>query len=105
MKMKTVKAKRWRGCPRRTLYLFAALLPLVAHAQAPFPEGRGRDIAFGNCAQCHAIGKLVSAELSEEEWEFLVYDMIARGSTVHPDEIEVLKEYLQDNFARSDADE
>ena len=88
----------------RSLVLSGLLLSVYGYAQTPFPEGPGRDIAIANCAQCHSIGKIVTAELTNEEWEFLVYDMISRGSTVHADQVNVLQKYLQENFAKSDMD-
>lgn len=88
----------------QSLILFGTLLSVCSYAQSPFPEGPGRDIAIDNCAQCHSIGKIVTADLTHEEWEFLVYDMISRGSTVHADQVDVLQKYLQENFAKPDTD-
>ena len=70
-----------------------------AESQEPFPDEPGRDTLLLACTQCHSLGKMVSADLTKDDWEFLVYDMIARGAPVHQDEIRDLTTYVQDNFA------
>ncbi|HUD97587.1 MAG TPA: hypothetical protein VMO24_08585 [Woeseiaceae bacterium] len=70
-----------------------------ALAQNPFPEAPGRDTLMLACSQCHSIGKMVQADLNGNDWQFIVYDMIARGAPVHADDIATLTRYLQDNFA------
>jgi hypothetical protein len=37
--------------------------------------------------------------MSASDWEFTLYDMIARGAPVHEEQIEVVRQYLIDNFA------
>lgn len=79
------------------------LMPLgiapLAVSQESFPEGPGRDTLILVCTQCHALGKMVAAELTAEDWQFIVYDMISRGAPVHQEDIADLTKYLQDNFA------
>ena len=70
-----------------------------AGSQEPFPEAPGRDTLFLACTQCHSIGKMVAAKLTTDDWQFLVYDMIARGAPVHQEDVADLTKYLQDNFA------
>lgn len=72
----------------------------VADSQEAFPEAPGRDTLLLACTQCHSLGKMVLANLSADDWQFIVYDMIGRGSPVHQDEIADLTKYLQDNFAK-----
>ncbi len=79
-----------------------ALAP-TAGSQEQFPDEPGRDTLFLACTQCHSLGKMIAADMTKDDWEFLVYDMIARGSPVEEDEIDDLKTYLQNNFA-SDRD-
>lgn len=74
-------------------------LPPAASSQEAFPDAPGRDTLILACTQCHSMGKMISAELSADDWEFMVYDMIARGAPVHQEDIEDLTRYLQDNFA------
>ncbi len=85
--------------------MFGALgLSTAAQSQDPFPDAPGRDTLFLACTQCHSVGKVVVAELTKDDWQFIVYDMISRGSPVHQDQIADLTKYLQDNFA-TDKDE
>jgi hypothetical protein len=70
-----------------------------ALAQDSFPEAPGRDTLMLACSQCHSIGRMVQADLTANDWQFIVYDMIARGAPVHADDMAALTRYLQDNFA------
>lgn len=87
----------------RTMFRTALGLLLVyasaAQSQGDFPDAPGRDTLFLVCSQCHSIGKMKTAKLSAADWQFIVYDMIARGAPVYPDDIEELTRYLQENFA------
>ena len=87
------------GC----LVATGTVLAPSAGSQEQFPDEPGRDTLFLACTQCHSLGKMIAADLTKDDWEFLVYDMIARGAPVHEEEIADLKTYLQDNFA-SDRD-
>lgn len=68
-------------------------------AQNPFPEAEGRETLLLVCSQCHSPMRIVRARLKAEDWDFYLYDMIARGAPVHKDDIETLRKYLIDNFA------
>jgi hypothetical protein len=74
-------------------------LTTFALSQETFPEGPGRDTLLVVCTQCHSLGKMVTAELTADDWQFIVYDMISRGAPVHQEDIADLTKYLQDNFA------
>ena len=71
----------------------------MAVSQESFPDGSGRDTLMLVCTQCHSLGKMVAAELTAEDWQFIVYDMISRGAPVQQEDIAALTKYLQDNFA------
>ena len=68
-------------------------------SQEVFPEGKGRDTLFLVCTQCHALNRMTEAQFTADDWEFIVYDMISRGSPVYEKDIGALKNYLIDNFA------
>jgi hypothetical protein len=68
-------------------------------SQELFPEGAGRDTLLLVCVQCHTPLRITEAELTADDWEFIVYDMIGRGAPVHKEDIKDLKKYLIDNFA------
>ena len=74
-------------------------LTTLALGQETFPEGAGRDTLVRVSSQCHSIGKMVTAELAADDWQFIVYEMISRGAPVHQEDIADLTKYLQDNFA------
>ncbi len=84
-----------------TVFILLASLGLTSWAasQDSFPDAPGRDTLILACTQCHALGKMVAAELTAEDWQFIVYDMISRGAPVHQEDIADLTKYLQDNFA------
>ena len=90
---------------RRIAMMAAVVLPWssavvpVATSQETFPDAPGRDTLYLACTQCHSLGKMVVAELSKDDWEFIVYDMIGRGAPVHEEELRDLVAYVQDNFA------
>ena len=71
-----------------------------AIGQEQFPNEPGRDTLFLVCTQCHSLGKMVAAELTADDWQFVVYDMISRGAPVEHDDVEALTTYLQNNFAK-----
>ena len=84
-----------------TVFVLPAPLGIttLAISQEIFPQGPGRDTLMLVCTQCHSLGKMVAAELTAEDWQFVVYDMISRGAPVHQEDIADLTKYLQDNFA------
>ena len=82
--------------------LFAAtlcLIPCLGLSQNPFPEGKARETVFSVCTQCHSLARITEGELSADEWEFTLYDMVARGAPVHKEDLDLVRRYLVDNFA------
>jgi hypothetical protein len=77
--------------------------PGLAWSQGAFPEGRGKDILLSECVLCHPPSRVTRAQsraqLTADDWEVVLYEMIARGTPMHQTDIEVLKKYLIDNFA------
>lgn len=71
----------------------------AAISQELFPEQPGRDKLLLVCVQCHTPVRISDAELTADDWEFMLYDMISRGAPVYQEDIEDLKKYLIDNFA------
>ncbi len=93
------------GIERKVL----AVLPLAAImgapaavGQAPFPEGPGRDLLLQVCTQCHAPNRILEADATADDWQFILYDMIGRGAPVHQEDIGTLEKYLVENFAVDD---
>ncbi len=77
----------------------AVLCPAPGWGQGPFPEGEGRDKVILVCSQCHVLTRITDNDLSAEEWEFTLYDMIARGAPLHEADLENVRRYLIENFA------
>lgn len=71
----------------------------LAWTQDMFPEGRGKETMFLVCVQCHSLSRITAAKMTADDWEFTLYDMIARGAPVYEKDIKVLKKYLINNYA------
>ena len=75
------------------------LCPNPGWGQGPFPEGEARDTVILVCSQCHVLTRITDSDLNAEEWEFTLYDMIARGAPLHETDLENVRRYLIENFA------
>jgi len=94
--LKTVDTRK----PLLTAIVAAAfLMPFVGRSQNPFPEGQVRDTVVLVCSQCHPLTRIIEGDLTAAEWEFTLYDMIARGAAVHAEDLDLVRQYLIDNFA------
>ena len=62
------------------------------------PEGDGKDVAIQLCGTCHNLQKVVVSRKSPQEWERSVYDMVARGAQIFPDEADEIIKYLAKSF-------
>ena len=82
------------------LFLTLLYVPGLAWGQG-LPEGENRDKVIMACSTCHGIDNIFnpSNPLSAEDWEFYVYEMIARGAPVRQEDIQDIIEYLADNFS------
>lgn len=88
-----------------TVALAAAILTGIsvsapqATSQEAFPDQPGRDAMMLACTQCHSLGKMVIADLTRDDWEFVIYEMVGRGAPVHEEDLADIIKYLQNNFA------
>ena len=80
---------------------------IILHAQAPveagrrdqsLPEGEGKELILGTCAQCHSLAPVVLQRKSAAGWEHTVRDMVSRGAQIHSREIEPIVSYLAQHF-------
>lgn len=90
------------GIARAAVLASVLTLSVPAFSQNPFPDEPGRDEMLLACSQCHSAGKMLNVALTKDEWEFTLYDMLARGANLHADDVDDVLRYLQKNFA-SDA--
>ena len=97
-----VNTDKGRILPHVLLLAAVCLIPFLAWSQNPFPEGEVRDTVLLVCSQCHPLTRLIDGDMTAQEWEFTLYDMIARGAPVHAEDIERVRQYLIDNFAIDD---
>ena len=84
-------------------------LMLIALACAPaadekdaarLPEGPGKEAVGKICIDCHDSGNFRKARFTTEEWTDSVEDMVQRGATGTPQEIEAVVAYLAKNFGK-----
>ena len=78
----------------------ALSLPAQGRAQ-DLPQGEYRDKTIFACTACHGLDNVFnrSNEMSPADWEFYVYEMIARGAPVREEDIQGIIDYLADNFS------
>ena len=67
---------------------------------ARLPDGPGKEIAGKICLTCHDSGNFRKARFTSEEWSDSVADMVERGASVTPAEIEAVVAYLAKNFGK-----
>lgn len=79
--------------PVLVLYLAATT------AVRPLPPGRGKAIVQRNCSHCHALKVVTSKRATKDQWSALVDQMVSRGADLNDDEIDIVVEYLANNFA------
>ena len=83
---------------------FAALLSPVSsswsnnHWATLLPAGDGQQETKELCGSCHNLQKIVLSRKTPQEWERSVFDMVARGAQIFPDEVEKIVKYLSENF-------
>jgi hypothetical protein len=87
---------------RAGLIIFASLLgsvPLRAE-QAPGepPAGPGLELIQRSCISCHDIYMITTKRKTPEQWAEVMDLMAARGAEVTPDEMQIIEQYLAQNF-------
>ena len=90
---------------RLRLTIFAAIfasVPLWAE-QAPSepPAGPGLELIQRSCISCHDIYMITTKRKTPQQWAEVMDLMAARGAEVTPEEMQVIEEYLSQNFSAS----
>ncbi len=70
----------------------------AARDDADLPEGPGKAILENSCEECHDAGRIADKAWAKDKWRETVQDMIARGATLKPGEIDTLVDYLATYF-------
>lgn len=77
------------------------LTPWFAYGEGALPEGEGREAMLAACTACHGLANILNPHkpLSAQEWEFYLYDMVARGAPVYEEDLDAIRRYLVENFS------
>ena len=89
----------WWSVASVVLFELGLVFSSLAWSQGMFPEGPGKDTLFFECMLCQPPSRITKSQLTADDWEFILYDMIGRGTPLHQKDIKTLKKYLIDNFA------
>lgn len=76
----------------------AAATGLVVRAEIELPQGPGKDILENTCEECHGAERIINKAWTKEKWRATVKDMVSRGASLKPDEIDTLLDYLSTYF-------
>jgi cytochrome c5 len=63
------------------------------------PEGDGKAIATEYCQDCHKLTNLTKARKAPDEWHDSVQTMMDRGARLPQDKVDILVQYLAQNFS------
>lgn len=58
----------------------------------------GQALLEARCTQCHSLDRVRSQSLTQDEWQGVVEDMVAKGANLNAEEQEVLVEYLAQEY-------
>jgi hypothetical protein len=58
------------------------------------PEGEGKAAVVKVCGHCHGVETFSRMRMSSAEWRPIVQDMVARGATGTPSEMQQVTDYL-----------
>jgi len=67
-------------------------------APAP-PAGPGLELIQRSCVGCHDIYMITSKRKTPDQWATTVGLMADRGAEITPDEMQIIEEYLSQNFS------
>ncbi len=84
------------------LLLLITLFGIYGQSQAQgLPDSEHRDKVIYACTACHGLDNIFtpSNKMSADDWEFYVYEMVARGAPVKPEDMQDIIDYLADNFS------
>ncbi len=73
--------------------------PLLAQSPAEPPPGEGLELIQRSCINCHDIYMITTKRKTPQEWAMTLGVMADRGADVTPEEMQVIEQYLSQNFA------
>lgn len=83
---------------KRALAVLIVLAGQSLIAQQPLPDGPGAAIVKSRCVVCHESDIITSQHLSEAGWTNSINKMVRWGSSITPQEREVVQPYLAAHF-------
>jgi mono/diheme cytochrome c family protein len=93
----------FRSTSRARLTIFAATfasVPLLAEqASSEPPAGPGLELIQRSCISCHDIYMITTKRKTPQQWADVMDLMAARGAEVTPEEMQIIEEYLSQNFS------
>jgi competence ComEA-like helix-hairpin-helix protein len=81
------------------LIICAGLLPVRAQAD-DLPDGKGKELILRACIGCHKAGELAVYRFTKDEYHTIAYRMGDRGAQATRAELDVIADYLFDNFPK-----
>jgi mono/diheme cytochrome c family protein len=76
-----------------------ASVPLWAQQPASEPPaGAGLELIQRSCISCHDIYMITTKRKTPQQWAEVMDLMAARGAEVTPEEMQIIEEYLSQNF-------
>lgn len=74
------------------------LLGLPVFGDSELPDGEGQLIVEDVCSICHGLMTVTDKQATPEQWKYIVYMMVNYGAPLQDHEIEIVIEYLSENF-------
>jgi hypothetical protein len=92
---------RWRTCATLTAGLSIFVVAALSAQPAPSdpPPGPGLDLIQRSCTSCHDIYMITTKRKTPREWATIVGVMADRGAEVTPEEMQIIEDYLSQNFS------
>lgn len=83
------------------LLVFISVPLLAQQTRPPPPPGPGLELLERSCVNCHDLNTITLKRRTPEEWAAVVGLMADRGAEVTPQEIQIITEYLAQNFSNA----
>lgn len=81
-----------------------ASVSLWAEAPSDPPAGPGLELIQRSCINCHDIYMITTKRKTPQQWAEVMDLMAARGAEVTPEEMQIIEEYLSQNFSAAQHD-
>src|SRR4051794_32510930 len=78
---------------------FLTTVPALFAQDIVLPDGKAKKIIEESCTECHGLDQVVATPLSAEGWRTTVKNMVRRGATLSPEQIDTVVDYLSVYFA------